>query len=126
MFDDEWEAILMAQIFKALQTTTIDAGLIVRLVDTITHLEKKLVKERYRGTRDNVANLVTEIACFCCNYAGAKGWLEVVVSAVTLGRVTDLESWDIQWSTSTRSGVDIPGTRSCSGIMGRKQEQCRR
>ncbi|KAJ7487327.1 hypothetical protein B0H11DRAFT_1116379 [Mycena galericulata] len=88
-----FETFLLTQLFKVLQTATIDPDLIKRIIRTTRQLADKTVGcNDHSGSFRHRKSLVREISGFCTTFPRVDGWLDIAVIAATLGRI-DSESW---------------------------------
>ncbi|KAJ7487317.1 hypothetical protein B0H11DRAFT_2410066 [Mycena galericulata] len=78
------------QLFKALQSTTIDNSLIAKIIYTTAQLERQIVVQQ--GIEESThsdgefldLDLVRALSEFCCGLSRNEGWLDVVISAASI------------------------------------------
>ncbi|KAJ7510908.1 hypothetical protein B0H11DRAFT_2402442 [Mycena galericulata] len=81
---------LKIQLFKALQSTTIDNSLIAKIIYTAAQLERQIVVQQ--GIEESThsdgefldLDLVRALSEFCCGLSRNEGWLDVVISAASI------------------------------------------
>ncbi|KAJ7125763.1 hypothetical protein C8R43DRAFT_1111438 [Mycena crocata] len=91
--------ILMTDLFKALQVTTIDTHLIAQIVTTTAKLAKNMVAQEPKVAPTQVSHisshdmliLMIEMSRFCVNFARRNGSLDVLLAAASLARVQQVE-----------------------------------
>ncbi|KAJ7487302.1 hypothetical protein B0H11DRAFT_2015129, partial [Mycena galericulata] len=76
---------LKIQLFEALQSKIIDNSTVAKIIHTTAQLQKQVVVTQEMDDFDRAPqNLIRALSEFCCSLSREPGWLDVIVSAVTI------------------------------------------
>ncbi|KAJ7769356.1 hypothetical protein B0H16DRAFT_1517587, partial [Mycena metata] len=97
--------LLLNRFFVALRDlATTDTEVTIKLLDIAAQMAVELASQFSWASFDERINLAREISKFCNKFPRVEGWLDVLVTAATLGRTSLQELFYIHWTTRSRLG----------------------